>query len=491
MVHALVLAGFSSVTFSALVSYQLYGYAFLVAGVFGPLCVLNIVTHARRPVALTAVTAALVLCLCVLIFQRASKLDAEHASGFAFEDTYELNEFSVVEDYPNYMFSGNRYVVHVSGTEARILLQTQPYQRFGYADIVFVSARLRDVREQGSEWLPYYRKLGVHYTTFSPDVSLATRTEQRPLFAERTMLQDIRIKLFEFKMAIRSRVLEKFSSHASSLVLGMLLGERDELSREEKDMFNQVGLSHILVVSGYNISLMISFVFIVLKPVPKVVRICTALSVIGLFVLLIGYEPSVVRAALMGSIIVFAKVARRPGSALNVLFLVATVMLCINPYGIFDAGLHLSFIATFSLLVMPDLKKVPEFVAVTAWVFACVAPYIMYLSGSVSFAGIVTNMAVTLLLSFFMLASLLSVTLSFFNISLGADVLLIETASRYVFSVSRAASHISPIMLNIPPSLVTAGYACACALVLFRSSRYAVGEFIERRYQRYVPQRPS
>lgn len=484
MLHILVLTIFTATVSTCLDAYAHTNPALLVSVLFGSLILFKIL-QAKRPFLLAILLALTWLLVGHVVSMRAAQTDETYYSGFVFSNKEKLSEQVRVDEYPNYRFANNQYVLRIEGTETRILTNVHPFQKYGYLDVLQLQGSLADVRMEDKEWHAYYRKLGVHYTMFLPQLSAMEHKNASGFF------EHIKSQLFAFKMDLRERVMQAFSSQASALVLGMLLGERDELSKEEKDMFNAAGLSHILVVSGYNISLMITFIFAVFKWMPKHMRILLALLIIFLFVVLVGTEPSVTRAALMGSIIIFSKVNLRPGSAVNVLFLVAIIMLGINPFSIFDAGFHLSFIATYALLIMPDFKKIPEFVAVTAWVFLFVSPYIMYLSGSVSVAGIASNLLVTFLLAAFMLLSLSSLVLSYLGAYIGIDVLLLETMSRYVFIVAEATTQIGAFQMNTPPSLVTAGYIVLGGSILYAMNRYSTREFIEKRYQKYVPQRPS
>ncbi len=485
MIHVIVFTLFVAGVHSSLMAYDMRQYALLALMLLGGLVMLRILFHSKRKVLTALVLLTLFFMIRHVVNMRSTTLDAVYYSGFTLADKKAINTQVEVTEFPSYKFANNQYVLRVGEGETYILANSLPYQKFGYLDSLQLTGVVNDIRNEDNEWLTYYRKLGVQYTMFRPQFESVPRTR------DPTFFENIKLKLFAFKMRLRTLVVEKFSSHASALILGMLLGERDELSKNEKDIFNRAGLSHILVVSGYNISLMITFIFLILKFVSHRIRIGISLVIIFLFVLLVGYEASVVRAALMGSIIIFSKINLRPSSALNILFLVATCMLLINPYSIFDAGFHLSFIATFSLLIMPKMKRVPEAVGVTVWVFLFVLPYIAYLSGSVSLAGIVSNILVTFLLPIFMLGSLVALVLSYVHIPIGVDILLIESMSRYVFVVADLSTRLPALQINTPPSFVTAAYLVLCTSIVFAMNRYTTPEFIEKRYPKFVPKRSS
>jgi competence protein ComEC len=271
----------------------------------------------------------------------------------------------------------------------------------------------------------------------------------------------------------------------------MLLGEKDELSKEEKELFNRANLSHILVVSGYNISLVISFVFLLLKSFHRYIRTGGALILIFLFVLLVGFDASVVRSALMGSIVVFSKILYRKTSSTHTLFLVAICMLCIQPILLFDAGFHLSFLATYSLCILPQIKKIPEYILTTVWVFIFLSIYIVYISQSFSFVGIFTNIGILMCIPFFMFISFVSICISLFHIYIGIDVFLLEIISRYIFFIAHISQFVPRFEDQIPPQFVVGVYVLILSSITFIQNIYTTKEFMEKHYQKFVPQKTN
>jgi competence protein ComEC len=209
------------------------------------------------------------------------------------------------------------------------------------------------------------------------------------------------------------------------------------------------------------------------------------------FVLLVGLDASVVRSALMGSIVILSKILHKQSSGVHILFMVATLMLFHNPYVLFDAGFHLSFLATYSLLVLPKQEKFPEYLVTIVWVFLFVSLYTMYLSQSTSFVGIFTNISVLIFVPIFMGVAGVSLLLSVFNIQLILDVFILETFSRYIFFVAQIAQLVPRIEYNISPQICVGIYVLLLSLIVFIQNRYTTKDFIEKHYQKFVPQKPS
>lgn len=494
MIHIVVLFSFGVVLVATLVGYSQFAYAFWTTLSIGTLVLFRLILKTKRPILIAIIFIVLGISLYSFVQNRIQIQEQIYQKGFVYEDKVKDSFVGVVDIFPGYRYANNQYVVSITRpwdkprmtpVETKILVYTQPFQKFAYLDSISFIASLQDVRQQDPQWHMYYQKLGVQYVAWYPNTTESQHTNPQ------TFKQTILYKLFILKSFIRNKSIERFSSHTSALVLGMLLGEKDELSKEEKDMFNRANLSHILVVSGYNISLVISFIFLILKSFPRYIKTGSAILFVFLFVLLVGGDASVVRSALMGGIVIIAKVFYRQASAVHTLFLVAMTMLLIKPNSIFDAGFHLSFLATYSLLILPTIKKIPEYILTTVWVFICICVYILYLSGSISFIGIITNIFVLFCIPFFMLLAFVSLGLSFFPIVFGLDVFILEIISRYIFTVAYFAQFVSRFEYQISPPVTVGIYLIALSIISFIQNRYTTSEFIEKHYQKFVPKKPS
>jgi competence protein ComEC len=193
----------------------------------------------------------------------------------------------------------------------------------------------------------------------------------------------------------------------------------------------------------------------------------------------------------MGSILILAQLFYQKSSAVHALFLAALGMLLWNPYSILNVGFHLSFLATFLLLIMPNFKKIPEYTTTNFWIFFGISPYIMYLSGKISVAGIFSNILILFIVPVFMLFSAISIFLHSFSIHILVDVLFLEICSRYIFAIVSILQHISFLQINTPPQFIVVVYVGLISFYLFFQNRYTTKEFIEKHYQRFVPQKPN
>ena len=162
---------------------------------------------------------------------------------------------------------------------------------------------------------------------------------------------------------ILSRVKEAFEANIdavlpephAALLKGLTLGERESLPQELVEDFRRTGTSHIVALSGYNITLVGRFFtnILLFATVPFHLAFWTAASAIVLFVLLTGASASVVRAGIMGVLVLAAEKEGRMYQMQNALAFAAAAMIFHNPYVLrFDAGFQLSFLATLGLIYL-------------------------------------------------------------------------------------------------------------------------------------------
>ena len=136
---------------------------------------------------------------------------------------------------------------------------------------------------------------------------------------------------------------------------GLLLGERATLPADLLEQFKITGTSHIIALSGYNITIVGTFLveILLMLTVPFWMTFWIASGSIILFVLIAGAQASLVRAAIMGILVLVAAREGRTYHMTNALVCAAAIMLVLNPYLLrFDVGFELSFLATLGLVYL-------------------------------------------------------------------------------------------------------------------------------------------
>ncbi len=151
-----------------------------------------------------------------------------------------------------------------------------------------------------------------------------------------------------------------FDSRQAAFLKALFLGERSDMDQDFKDLFLKTGTMHILAVSGFNIGFLSAVLWLFLKPfaLSRNFKLFFTLAAIWGYCLLVGWQAPVVRASVMGSVILLGHLSGRKTDGLNSLGLAALVVLLWNPQQLFDVGFELSFLAVFGLITLA-----PRFIA--------------------------------------------------------------------------------------------------------------------------------
>jgi competence protein ComEC len=155
-----------------------------------------------------------------------------------------------------------------------------------------------------------------------------------------------------------------FPAEQSGYMKGLVLGLRDDLDPELFRDFSQLGLTHILAISGLHVAVFLYGMGLLLRMcrLSRETMFEVLMAAVPLYVLLAGASPSVVRAGIMAVLGLFAARLGKLKDGLNVLAAAAWLMLLWNPYYLTDVSFQLSFIVTAGLilLVPPVRQSLPE-----------------------------------------------------------------------------------------------------------------------------------
>lgn len=196
------------------------------------------------------------------------------------------------------------------------------------------------------DYIGYLQRWKVYAVLKKPRVIIVDRAE----FSWRTPLLELRQFVIQQSKA--------FPQSEGSLVVGMLIGQRQHIPEEVAQAFKITGLTHIVAVSGFNMSIIATACGALVWYIGRrATNIMTLLIVFG-FVVITGASAAVVRAAIMASIMVTAQLLGRQYASLYSLLVVASIMIFLNPrIVIWDVGFQLSVAATYGVLIAFKVKK--------------------------------------------------------------------------------------------------------------------------------------
>jgi len=143
------------------------------------------------------------------------------------------------------------------------------------------------------------------------------------------------------------------------VLAAMTLGDKSAMPHELKEIYAVSGASHVLALSGLHLGIIYFLLsLLILGQRLRIISLMLVISGIWAFVLLVGMQPSVVRAAVMISVFALLSLVNRSRMSLNALSLTAIILLLVSPDSIYDVGFQLSFMAMLAILtIQPLLEK--------------------------------------------------------------------------------------------------------------------------------------
>lgn len=270
----------------------------------------------------------------------------------------------------------------------------------------------------------YLRAQGIEYVMY--DATIESISPGEPSF--------LRI-LYEGKHRFIHAIERAIPHPHAGLSEGILLGVKRALGESLDEVFRKTGIIHIVVLSGYNVLIVVETLMYALSYVCRLrTRMYVGIVCIALFALLVGMSATVVRACIMASLLMVARGTGRVYGALRGLAIAGVVMLALNPYLlVHDVGFQLSFVATLGLLLFSPyierhLTLIPTCIGMRNIITATIAtqiavlPLLLYQTGMLSLVSVIVNALVLPMVPVAML-------LTFFTGSFG----LISTALASVF----------------------------------------------------------
>ena len=241
--------------------------------------------------------------------------------------------------------------IQVHGT---VLAQVPRFPAFNYGDRIRAFGVLESppVFEDFS-YADYLARQGVY--------SILRRATAEPItnIPIADPLFSLQLTVFKPIFALKARALAAiaatFPEPQGSLLSGILLGVESGIPESLKEAFRKTGTSHIVAISGFNISIIAGIISkLFRRAFGAKWSIPLAIIAIAVYTLLAGADASVVRAALMGSIVLLGDGFHRPSNGLASLAAASFLMTAHNPGTLWDAGFQLSAAATLGLILYAE-----------------------------------------------------------------------------------------------------------------------------------------
>ncbi|PLX27123.1 hypothetical protein C0581_03665, partial [Candidatus Parcubacteria bacterium] len=280
---------------------------------------------------------------------------------------------------PDVRLDGVRYIVNVRSVETRFIASSKYNQNIASntetRSIVYVRAQGKIYFKSGLyPRFAYGDKLELQCSLRAPEPVEDFRYDKYlARYRVFVICQEAKIRkigygeggrflrgIFGVKNVVAERINILWHEPYASFMAGLLYGYRGGLG-ELNELFSRTGVTHIVAISGYNITIIATILITLCTHlyIPRKKAFWIIAGGIIVFVIFAGASASVVRAGIMGVIVLLAKQVGRASRVGNVMMLTAVVMSLQNPYILmWDAGFQLSFISTLGLVyLVPVIEK--------------------------------------------------------------------------------------------------------------------------------------
>lgn len=345
---------------------------------------------------------------------------------------------SVVIDEPDVRENNTNYTVLVNqvfNVEVRekIHIIADSYPQFHYGDQVRIEGELMKpdgfTTDTGRyfDYAAYLSKDDVFYEMLFPNIAFVSSGHGNV----------VKRHLFGFKHAFLESVARLIPDPESSLLGGLVVGAKQSLGEKLQQDFRTTGIIHIVVLSGYNVTIVADAIMRSLSFLPKTTGMLLGASAIPLFAIMVGGSATIVRASIMALFVILARATGRTSDMTRGLFIAGFLMVLHNPkILVYDASFQLSFLATLGLILLspliekrlhfvPTRLQLREFATATIATQIFVLPLLLYKIGELSLVALPVNLLVLITVPVTMLFGFLAGVIGFLSQVLATPFALI------------------------------------------------------------------
>ena len=342
------------------------------------------------------------------------------------------------------------FVISLVGQDKRkASVTTSIIPKYQYGDLVQISGEWVKTSQSSNK---YDQLLHFQLIAFAIDRPVIQLQEPGP----RSIVESFFRASFYFVSRFENSLNTILPEPHASLAAGLILGVKRNIPDSLMSAFQTVGLTHIIALSGYNISVILIIFTGFLVAYLGRRQIFLYGTVFALFfVFITGASQSIVRAAIISIILLFARTIGRRADQANLILFSAFVMVLINPYVITkDVGFQLSFAAFIGLVYLSEpiklyfkKRKIPSLItnplSETLSAQFAVFPLIFLYFRQISFISPLSNILVLWIVPLSMLLSFISGLVGIFSVTLGRYMAFISwPCLEYIIKVTEWLSKV-------------------------------------------------
>ena len=301
--------------------------------------------------------------------------------------------------------------------DSKALVTADMFPEYKYGDTIRLSGVLKKPKnflneENGKEfdYVSFLGKDGIFYQMLFPKTELISQGGGNI----------VKRWLFTLKRGFIENISRVIPEPQASLLGGLVVGAKQSLGKDLLDDFRTTGLIHIVVLSGYNVTIIAESLMRFFSFLPRLFSLWVGGFTIVLFAIMVGAGPTIVRASIMALLVIIARATGRTYEISRALFIAGFLMVLQNPkILIFDVSFQLSFLATLGLIYLPPLLEhhfhwitprwqLRNFALATIATQIFVLPLLLFKVGTLSLVALPVNLLVLVFIPITMLLGFLA-----------------------------------------------------------------------------------
>lgn len=264
-----------------------------------------------------------------------------------YKDGEELTLIAIVDSNKEEKEYKDTYQIKTEYKDTNLILSVNKNKNIEleYGDKILIKGEFAEPSESrnygGFNYKEYLKSIKVHGTIKADSIEVLAKNSNNSIF---TFANNINLKI---KENISKLIPEKYGA----IFTGLILGDTSKVEEEVNDNFKIANISHVLAISGMHITYIVMGIELLLKRGigKRKTRIITII-VLVIYMFITGFSPSVVRASLMGIIMLISKLIHRKNDIWTSISLSLLILLIYNPFLILNVGLQLSYLGTIGIV---------------------------------------------------------------------------------------------------------------------------------------------
>ncbi len=251
---------------------------------------------------------------------------------------------------------GQNIIVDFQNEKISVLLQVPQYPEYKYGDLLEITCTVKAIenlsageagKDDSFDYHMYMAKEGVLYQCEKSKIKKVGENGGSFLLG----------KIIAMRGIFENKINQVLPQPEGALAIGLLLGGSGGLSKEIQSDFSRTGMTHIVAVSGYNVTIIAEYLILLGIALGLWRKQAIWFAIVGIvaFVVMSGLPASAVRAGVMSGILLWAMKNGRLASCENAIIFAGAIMLFLNPLLLrWDVGFQLSFLATLGIVLTSD-----------------------------------------------------------------------------------------------------------------------------------------